>query len=45
MDQKPVGVVARYCFPELLNRPLGRGMFGHTDANYAGEPISITINT
>jgi hypothetical protein len=35
MDQKPVGVVARYCFPELLNRPLGRGVFGHTDANYA----------
>jgi hypothetical protein len=35
MDQKSVRVLARYCFPKLLDRPLGRGMLSHADANQA----------
>ncbi|HWY67749.1 MAG TPA: hypothetical protein VNX88_03740 [Terriglobales bacterium] len=33
VDQKSVGVLAR--LPQLLHRPLGGGVFSHTDANHA----------
>ena len=29
MNEEPVGVIARYRFPELLNRPIGCGLGGH----------------